>query len=158
MRFRGYKSGGALPPAQNTKLIIRNDSLPIRSGPSPVEMDTLPSLRDQVLILDEVLFEINSAELNPDFTYRLDSLIQFLATHKTYRVAISGHTDNTGNEINNLSLSNARAGAVAAYLRKNKIAGHRISFKGLGSTQPIASNETEAGRKKNRRVEITIPE
>jgi outer membrane protein OmpA-like peptidoglycan-associated protein len=157
MRFKGYKSGGKLPPIRTIKPTILKDSLPTIVSKSPIKVDTLNS-HEQVLILDEVLFEINSAHLIEAFTYQLDSLIQFLSTHQAYRVSISGHTDNTGNEDHNLSLSNARAGAVAAYVKKNNIAGHRISFEGLGSTKPIASNETEEGRKKNRRVEIIVSE
>jgi outer membrane protein OmpA-like peptidoglycan-associated protein len=159
MRFRGYKKGGGLAPTPSKKPIINTpvneDSIPAVSTAGPVAKDTLKT-QESLLILGEVLFEINSADLNPDFTYQLDSLVGFLSTHPSYRVAISGHTDNIGNENHNLALSNARATAVASYLQENNIDQARLTFRGEGSSRPIASNQTAEGRKKNRRVEIRI--
>jgi outer membrane protein OmpA-like peptidoglycan-associated protein len=134
---------------------VGTDSLTVSAGPSREEGVEIAS-DEQILILDDVFFELNSAHLNEAFTFRLDSLVALLLAHENLTVSISGHTDNKGDETYNLSLSRARAEAVALYLRKNKIRESRISFQGEGSARPRASNNTVAGRKKNRRVEIRI--
>jgi outer membrane protein OmpA-like peptidoglycan-associated protein len=165
-RFRGYKTGGKLPPRVQEPQIEEN-TMPIETLPLPDSsvaapvrpVEDAPEIAtDQLIILDEVLFDINSARLNPGFTFRLDSLIKILAKDARLQVAISGHTDNVGPENYNRSLSNDRARAVATYLIGKRISQSRITYSGEGSTRPIASNETSEGRKKNRRVEIVISE
>jgi len=74
----------------------------------------------------------------------------------TIHIRINGHTDNTGNENDNLVLSQKRARAVAQFLADHGIDVRRLSYKGLGSSAPIADNTTEAGRAANRRTEIVI--
>ncbi len=69
---------------------------------------------------------------------------------------IEGHTDNIGSEEYNLSLSNRRANSVGEYLRSKGIAEYRLSSYGYGMSKPIATNETEESRQKNRRVEILL--
>jgi outer membrane protein OmpA-like peptidoglycan-associated protein len=158
-RFKGYKDGGKVPHKpigkpdiqKDTVIITQNIAVPVQKN---IENESVK--REQRFVLDEVLFEVNSAHLNEDFTYRLDSVIEILAVRPVLDVKISGYTDNTGNEFRNSKLSLARASAVADYLIKNNIAEQRISFEGLGSSKPIASNQTEEGRRKNRRVEIVL--
>ena len=72
------------------------------------------------------------------------------------KIEIIGHTDNKGEGIMNQELSEERAKAVFNYLISKNIPSQRLSYRGLGSSKPIASNETEAGRKKNRRVEFVV--
>jgi outer membrane protein OmpA-like peptidoglycan-associated protein len=165
-RFKGYKTGGKLPPRVQESEIEEHtppmEALPQAdssvAAPVRTEQDLPETAPDQLIILDEVLFDINSAQLNPAFTFRLDSLTRILAKDVRLQVAISGHTDNVGPENHNRSLSNDRARAVATYLNANGISQSRITYSGEGSTRPIASNETRDGRKKNRRVEIVISE
>ena len=164
-RFKGYKTGGKLPPRVQEPKIEQN-TLPVEDLPRPDSSVAAPvhtehppeTATGQLITLDEVLFDINSAHLNPGFTFRLDSLIKILAKDVRLQIAISGHTDNVGPEKHNRSLSNDRARAVATYLIANRISQSRITYRGEGSTRPIASNETRDGRKKNRRVEIVISE
>ena len=163
MRFRGYKDGGKVPLPGKVPPIQNNVPLPVRDtalvnvAPPLAPPDTSAG-RERIFVLDEVLFELNSARFNEHFIFRLDSLVRLLAKHKRLKADISGHTDNTGNTSYNLKLSNDRAAAVANYLIVNNIAPNRISFEGLGSARPIAENKTEAGRRKNRRVEIRLSE
>ncbi len=86
----------------------------------------------------------------------LDKLIDYLNKNKNTTIEIFGHTDNTGAEEKNKILSAARAKAVADYLISKGIEKSRTSYKGYGSTMPIAKNDTEEGRQKNRRVEFVI--
>jgi outer membrane protein OmpA-like peptidoglycan-associated protein len=161
-RFKGYKDGGKVPRTPKTKPVIspviRKDTVVIQPAAPIVQADTVATIKEQVFVLDEVLFAINSATLNSGFTYRLDSLVKLLEAHPKVQAAISGHTDNTGRESHNLKLSHDRAAAVAAYLVKNNISADRVSFEGLGSSKPISTNNTEEGRRKNRRVEILLSE
>ena len=82
----------------------------------------------------------------------LSDLLAVLNANADWRLRIEGHTDNVGDKAANLKLSNARAGAVVAWLTGKGIAAGRLSTAGLGDTQPVADNATEDGRAKNRRV------
>lgn len=118
---------------------------------------TLTATKTQeVFVLDDVLFEINSYRLNERHTSGLDSLVDLLVENPAIQIQINGHTDNSGNERYNVKLSRDRAEAVAIYLIDHTIKESRITYEGYGSTRPIASNETEGGRRKNRRVEIIM--
>ena len=93
--------------------------------------------------------------LKPSFS-ELDNLVAYLKRNPTYKIIVSGHTDNIGNEADNKKLSEARAKSVADYLIRSAVNPQNVSYGGLGGSKPISSNETENGRKQNRRVEITI--
>ena len=82
--------------------------------------------------------------------------MQVLQDNPTLKVEISGHTDNTGNAKDNMLLSTNRAKAIVDYLITQKIDAARLTYKGYGDTQPIADNNTEAGRAKNRRTSFTV--
>jgi outer membrane protein OmpA-like peptidoglycan-associated protein len=74
------------------------------------------------------------------------------------KIGVYGHTDNSGSDAVNLPLSEKRADAVKAYLLKKGLTSNRVEAKGFGSTKPIADNNSEAGKSKNRRVEIVLGE
>lgn len=111
---------------------------------------------DSLIILSEFLFETNSYALRDEHYAELDSLGSFLGSHPTLEVAVSGHTDNTGTERHNVTLSTRRAEVVAEYLIDHGADYDKVYFEGFGSAQPISSNDTEEGRSANRRVEILI--
>ena len=92
----------------------------------------------------------------PTSFFELDKLVQYLTTSSNTTIKISGHTDNTGNQDQNKILSEARAKAVADYLIIKGIDKTRISFIGYGGLKPIATNDTDNGKKQNRRVEFII--
>lgn len=150
-----------VPPPANKKInidgvSIAKDSLVITESkglpPSPS-----PILKaDSLITLNEFLFEVNSFKLKEEHFSELDLLSEFLLTHPTLEVSISGHTDNTGNEHHNLTLSLRRAEQVAQYLIEKGVVYEKVIFEGLGRTRPIEGNETAEGRSKNRRVEILI--
>lgn len=104
------------------------------------------------ITLNDVFFPYNSAVLEPRSSVTLDSLVEKMNLVKTMRIHIMGHTSSEGSDELNLKLSQKRAEAVMEYLIKQGIANTRLSAEGLGKTMPIASNETEEGRKQNRRV------
>ena len=112
--------------------------------------------RGLVLTLGEVLFIFDSANLKP-YTQRIvDRLAGFLADFPRYRIAVEGHTDSEGSAASNAELSSARARVVTQALVARGIDTSRIRTTGYGETRPVASNQTEVGRRKNRRVEVIL--
>jgi len=104
----------------------------------------------------QVYFTSNSAVLQNISNVELDALVRYLKTTSNAQILIEGHTDNTGSAESNKLLSLQRANAISNYLQLKGIATERILLKGLGSTMPIADNNTAAGRAKNRRISFTI--
>lgn len=111
--------------------------------------------RRRPIVLNNVFFENNKAVLPKESFSELDKLAVRLKKNQM-KIEIRGHADGKGDEQKNQKLSEERAKAVVDYLVSKTINPERLFYKGLGSTKPIASNETEEGRKKNRRVEFVI--
>ena len=105
---------------------------------------------------ENITFDINSYVIKPQFRNTLDSVATVLKTYPDSTIVVSGHTDTTGNDAINNPLSINRASSVESYLESQGISSSRITSRGFGSKQPIASNATETGRAQNRRVEIAI--
>ena len=103
-----------------------------------------------------VNFDFNSANLTAQAKSNLDKLVTVLSNHPDTNINIYGHTDSVGTDAANKTVSERRASAVKNYLSANGIASSRMFTEGLGKTQPIATNDTEAGRATNRRVEFAI--
>ena len=112
--------------------------------------------RGLVMTLSDVLFDTGRATLKPGADRDLDRLAQALKDNSNTRVLIEGHTDSVGGDDYNLGLSERRAEAVADALRMRGVPPDRYEVKGLGKAFPVASNETQAGRQQNRRVEIVF--
>ncbi len=115
-----------------------------------------PIVAGQKTILRNVFFSFDSEKLDPKSYAELDKLKIFLEKNPELHVEISGHTDNIGKENYNQTLSLKRAKSVVNYLIKKGIDKKRMQYKGYGSTQPLAKNNDEDGRKKNRRTECKI--
>ncbi|QMW23105.1 OmpA family protein [Sandaracinobacteroides saxicola] len=103
-----------------------------------------------------VTFAFNSASLDPAFRPNLEKVAQTLGSYQSTFIDVYGHTDSIGSDEVNQKLSEARAATVADALGMMGVNRARIATRGYGKTQPIASNDTEAGRAQNRRVEIRI--
>ncbi len=105
---------------------------------------------------NNILFGFDSYALSSQANGTLNDLVTILNKYPDTNIEVQGHTDNKGTAAYNQTLSEKRAGSVAAYLLKNNIASSRITTKGFGLTAPKYSNDTEDGRSKNRRVEFLI--
>lgn len=105
---------------------------------------------------DKVLFGFDRSDLSSSAQVNLDKLSNVLQKYPDTNIEILGHTDSKGSDQYNLGLSERRANSVASYLRTKGVASSRISTKGLGESDPKASNDTEAGQSENRRVEFVI--
>jgi outer membrane protein OmpA-like peptidoglycan-associated protein len=103
-----------------------------------------------------VVFETGKADLKPGAAERLRPLATYLQANANVRVQIDGHTDAQGSDSYNQQLSEARAGAVRAALASMGVDGSRIVAIGHGKSEPVADNNTQAGRQQNRRVEVTL--
>lgn len=103
-----------------------------------------------------VQFDVGKATLKPESIPVMNQILDILNRHKEYGIAISGHTDTTGDTYNNLDLSERRAKTCYDYLIRAGITEDRLSYVGFGETRPIATNATDEGRKLNRRVEFEV--
>jgi outer membrane protein OmpA-like peptidoglycan-associated protein len=110
----------------------------------------------QTVRLNNIFFETGKATLLEESNSELDVLVELLQENATMEILISGHTDNKGNAKLNQKLSEDRVKSVDAYLVSKGIETKRLTYKGFGSTKPVADNKTEEGRAKNRRVEFKI--
>jgi outer membrane protein OmpA-like peptidoglycan-associated protein len=103
-------------------------------------------------------FETGSANIRPSSYKLLDEIFQSAVVAEGLKLGVYGHTDNNGSDAINVPLSEKRAHAVKAYLLNKGLKENRIEAKGFGSSKPIADNNTESGKSKNRRVEIVLGE
>lgn len=103
-----------------------------------------------------ITFGYDSSTVQPQFRQTLDQVADILSQYKQTYIDVYGHTDSTGSDSYNQALSERRAVAVADYLASRGVQPARIGTRGFGKTQPVASNDTDAGRAANRRVEIKI--
>ena len=101
-------------------------------------------------------FETGKATIKKKSYPLLDQIANIFIENSNYIIEVQGHTDNTGKPELNKTLSDKRAHAVMDYMLKKGVEAHRLSAVGYGQDQPIADNETKAGRQKNRRVEFKI--
>lgn len=112
--------------------------------------------KDKILRLNYVYFESGAAKLTELSRYELDNLAESLNKYPNMTIEIGGHTDNTGDAAQNQTLSSERAKAVKDYLTGKGIAASRLQAVGYGQSVPADTNDTEAGREKNRRTEFKI--
>jgi outer membrane protein OmpA-like peptidoglycan-associated protein len=115
-----------------------------------------PTDRGFVLTLGDVLFTTGRADLKPGATGNLSKLVAFLDKYPDRSVAIQGYTDSVGSEDYNQRLSERRADSVKSYLTGQGIGSTRLSALGKGRSDPVADNDSAAGRQQNRRVEVII--
>jgi outer membrane protein OmpA-like peptidoglycan-associated protein len=131
--------------------------LEVALSPVPEDQDLIAAIdRGEAIVLKNVLFEFGSAQLKSVSRLELDRLAKLLEENQQLRIQVQGHTDNIGSPKENQRLSEARAQAVFDYLVAAGIPAVRLNYKGFGETDPIAPNETEEGRKQNRRTEFII--
>jgi outer membrane protein OmpA-like peptidoglycan-associated protein len=121
-----------------------------------IRVEKLPN--DQLLVgmTGETSFEVDSDQIKPGFYSTMDKISGIVNKYGKTQLKVAGYTDSTGSAQHNQVLSEHRAASVQGYLERDGVAPQRIYAAGYGMSQPIASNATEAGRRLNRRVDITI--
>ena len=138
-----------------------NDGVPNSHDECPdtqrgLQVDDKGCVVAQKTAISGVTFQPNSAKLTAEGKATLDGVAQTLRNQEDLKAEIAGHTDSVGSEAFNTLLSQQRAEAVRAYLIEKGIAGERMTAVGYGELEPVASNDTDEGRRANRRVEFRI--
>lgn len=111
--------------------------------------------KDGKIALYGILFDVGKSDIRPESAEALKQISDYLNAYPSVKIYIVGHTDNTGTYANNITLSKARAASIKTYLVSSaKISDTRLSTEGVASLCPVSTNNTENGRKLNRRVEI----
>jgi len=157
----------SLPSGKNYGMVIKSESylfysenfdLTNKDGYQEIatEIPMVDVSKDAKIVLNNIFYETASAKLNETSIPELQQIINLMKSYPSIKVEISGHTDNTGDYQTNIKLSEERAKSVVSYLTLNGISNSRLQYKGYAYQQPIASNNTETGRAKNRRVEFKI--
>jgi outer membrane protein OmpA-like peptidoglycan-associated protein/tetratricopeptide (TPR) repeat protein len=137
-----------------TKYINKVDS--VHPAVRNVDVDIKPIELNQSYRINDIYFGFNKSDLTAESKIVLDQLIEFLSENPGINIQIQGHTDNIGNDAENLKLSENRARSVYDYLVLKGISARRLLYKGFGKTMPVSDNETEEGRAKNRRTVFVI--
>ncbi|MCS3836667.1 outer membrane protein OmpA-like peptidoglycan-associated protein [Pseudomonas sp. JAI111] len=123
----------------------------------PASVKPVEVVQPEVITLpSDVLFAFNKSDLSPSAKSQLDSVMFKLQLADVVSIKVVGHTDSVGSAEYNQALSERRASSVAAYLLSQGIAPSKLTSEGKGKSQPVADNDTDEGRAKNRRVELHI--
>jgi OmpA-OmpF porin, OOP family len=124
--------------------------------PAQMKVDAVGCAVSQTVVLTDVRFKLDSAELTDDAKSTLDNVAKALSSQKNLNVEIGGYADNMGSDEYNKQLSQKRAEEVRNYLIGQGVDGGRLSAVGYGERKPVVANDTEAGREMNRRVEFKV--
>ncbi len=152
-----------IQPDKKTEPKVEERKPDITPSP-PKTVDILPDIKleeldvGESIIVPNIYFEFNQAYLRRESLSTLDKIVEKLKKNPKIKLEIQGHTDNIGTKEYNQKLSEKRANVVMEYLIKNGISPERLKAKGFGETKPIAPNDSEEGRSKNRRTEFLILE
>ena len=119
-------------------------------------LQTRDSARGLIVSMPDVLFSTGSADLKPAARERLAKVAGILIAYPDIHVEVDGYTDSTGTAMFNQQLSQQRAGSVQSYLVQQGVPSSSIDTHGFGQENPVASNDSAAGRQQNRRVELVV--
>jgi len=142
--------------AQQTEMDAAESALRRDMAPSGVTVERVAPDEIRVSMPSDITFDFNRAELRREFMPRVADLARTLNAHRGMGIEIIGHADATGSDQYNQVLSERRAQAVGARLMDLGVAFNRIQASGRGEWVPVAGNDTEWGRARNRRVEVRI--
>ncbi|MDR0763571.1 MAG: OmpA family protein [Bacteroidales bacterium] len=168
--YSDSKSGGfivALPINEQFALNVSKEgylfysehiALTEQNSSEPLKKDVLlsPIKSGEKIVLNNVFFAIDKADLRTESFVELDRLATLLIKNPALCIEVSGHTDNTGSVAHNQTLSEQRAASVVAYLIGRGVEAKRMTSIGYGSSKPVVSNDTEENRAQNRRTEVKI--
>jgi OOP family OmpA-OmpF porin len=156
--------GGQTAFQGKVPLVVPGEAPPPPPPPPPPKKEEPPKppprveLRDnKIEIHEKIQFEVNKAVIKQESYSLLDEIVKVIKENPQIRkISIEGHASAEGDAKANLKLSDERAKSVRQYLVDHGIPGDMLTAKGYGSTKPIATNDTEEGREKNRRVEFVV--
>lgn len=150
------------PPAMDTVVITKIDTVYIEAPIVEVKeekIDEVIEVKPTFKPIDkDILFEFDKSIVKRESFVELESIINILNSRPNMKISLKGHTDSQGSDAYNINLSKNRVSAVREFLISNGIDDNRILIEALGEKVPVAENNSEAGRKKNRRVEVRFIE
>ncbi|MDI6623453.1 MAG: OmpA family protein [Brevundimonas sp.] len=146
VHFDAGNSSAGLTVAETAPLVVTAGLLPADQLRRELEADGRVAI--------QVNFAVDKADILPESRGQIDAVLALLRDQENLRLGVEGHTDNTGSAAHNRALSEARARSVVAALTGAGIAVNRLEPRGFGPDRPVADNDAEAGRAKNRRVEL----
>ena len=152
----GAAVGGGLGYMMDRQETELRDQLASERAQHQVEVERVREDLLKLTLANEVSFDVDSAVIKPAFQPTLAKVAEVLTRYGDNEVTIVGHTDSTGSDAYNQSLSQRRAAAVLAELERLGVPASRLQARGEGESEPRASNTTAAGREQNRRVEILL--
>lgn len=163
-RGRGAAAGAAIGAAAgalggyiwNRRMENQQKQIEQQTRGTGVEVSRTADNQLRINIPSDISFPVGQATISPNFRPVLDNFAQTLQQNPSATVTIVGHTDSTGSPAINEPLSLQRADATRDYLVSRGVASTRFSIDGRGAREPVASNDTDAGRARNRRVEIFL--
>lgn len=127
---------------------------PKAEAPKPKRVEVTA---DAIVITEKIQFDFDKATIKPESHGLLDEIVAVIGQNPHIeKISIEGHTDSDGSDKYNLKLSDDRAKAVMTYLTEHGVGIDRLTAKGFGESKPIASNDSDDGKEKNRRVEFLI--
>jgi outer membrane protein OmpA-like peptidoglycan-associated protein len=139
---------------------VKHNGCPLPNYPAVVQTpEPIPPAAPQVITLSDagdVLFEFDRSDLTPAARTELTALMPQLMAADVVSVKVVGHTDSKGSDAYNQSLSERRAASVVAFVLSQGVPTSKLSSEGRGESEPVDTNDTDAGRAKNRRVEIHL--
>ena len=163
-RGRGAAAGAAIGAAAgalggyiwNRRMESQQKQIEQQTAGTGVEVTRTADNRLRINIPSDISFDVGQSAIRPNFRPVLDNFAQSLQQNPSSSVTIIGHTDATGSAATNEPLSLQRADATRDYLVSRGVASNRFQIDGRGSREPVANNDTDAGRARNRRVEIFL--
>jgi OOP family OmpA-OmpF porin len=148
----GVDANGCELDGDGDGVVDSKDKCPETAAGQPVDNDGCDLV--ETYTLNGVYFEFDSAKLTADSKAALDDALEILQRHPGMEVEIAGHTDSVGTDEYNQGLSDRRARSVLKYLVEHGASADMLTAKGYGESEPVADNETDEGRARNRRVEM----
>jgi outer membrane protein OmpA-like peptidoglycan-associated protein len=141
--------------AFNAQVIAKKDD-PNPADVLKLNVEAAVVAENKPFVIRDIYYTTARADINPESMYILSEFASYLKEHPNWIIEIRGHTDNTGEDKTNEALSLNRAKEVKAFLISKGVSDGQLEAVGYGEKKPIASNDTEAGRAKNRRTEFVI--
>jgi OmpA-OmpF porin, OOP family len=149
-----FETGDKIPEIKAAQSAAEQRKIQVESA--PISADACETRFNVISTTRAIYFRTGSAELDPESTPMLNSIADIASRCPGVRIEVSGHTDAVGQHSANQRLSEQRAQAVADYMTRQHVERGRVETLGFGDTKPVAPNDTEADRAKNRRIEFRV--
>ena len=153
IRYTIKDNDGAISNLASLSVSVSKDALATNNNSQPLQLDVINSIIDQSQI-ENIQFNFDSYEITPEYKTYLRGLSMLIKANPNWNIHLSGHTDNVGEDIYNVYLSEQRSISAKKFLVSCGIEEERLTYDFFGESKPVATNQTPEGRYKNRRVEI----